>query len=70
MNRDEAGLGSPSVSTPSIRNDEEFVVVGSCSGSTVIPKGEVEAFHRGSRDFIVWGLVATVLLVSVAVLLA
>lgn len=71
MNSKEAARESLSVpdSGPPIKDDEKFVIVGTCSGSTVLRESEVEAFHRGSRDFIAWALVVAVLLISAAVLL-
>ncbi|NDZ12717.1 hypothetical protein C7T35_10175 [Variovorax sp. WS11] len=70
MNKNKAALESRSVSRAPIRNEEEWVIVGNCFGPIAIPKSEVDAFYRGSRVFLVWGLVAAVLLASVVALFA
>lgn len=50
----------PQPSDPSRRMsdapEDEWVIVGSCWGTTFLRRSELKEFQRGNRDFIVWGI--------------
>lgn len=48
--------------------EDEWVIVGSCWGTTVVPRSELIEFQRGNRDFIAWGLGISALLILALVL--
>ena len=47
---------------------EDWAIVGNCLGTTVLPHNELKEFHRGSRDFIAWGVAISALVFLAAML--
>lgn len=48
--------------------EDEWVIVGNCWGTTVLPRSELKEFQRGNRDFIAWGVGISALIFLAAML--
>lgn len=51
-------------------SDDEWVIVGVCSGAIVLPENEVANFHKGYRTAILWLSIPTAVVAIVFAILA
>lgn len=51
---EEKGAAGSPPATRAKKNDDEWVIVGACSGAIVLPEKEVANFLSGYRTAILW----------------